>query len=231
MPVLKSAPAPGAFEAFSMNDIEREAQAVLRGAEHRARAIVDRAKAEAGRVLAEAKERGFDAGHAEGESAGREAGLAEGRAAAYAEAKAETADLATAMEGVLRAFNADREDLAARAGREVPTLAVAIADRVIKRAATLDESACVANATAALRLVMRAHDVRLSVHPDDAEAIRRLLPELGRRWPAMTHVELVEDAEVSRGGCVVRTEGGLVDADLRTQLDRIAADLLPGEQE
>ena len=226
MPVIKAQVAPVA-EAFSMSDIEREAAALLENAKRRAGAILaharDQAAAERAGVLAQARLDGL----AEGRAEGIERGTAEGREAARAEHAARLGELATTLESALTAFDAAREALAARAADEAVTLAITIAERVCKRAGMFDPRVCADNAAAALRLVMRAHDVKLHVHPDDLDLVATLLPDVQRRWPALKHVELHADPSLARGGCRVFTEGGLVDADLHAQLDRIAADLVP----
>ena len=231
MPVLKSAPAGQTrpFVQFSLTDIEREAATLLEAARRRAETIVDNARADAAKARQEGHDSGFAQGREAGFAQGHTDGLAQGKAQAYAQHEARVNKLADLLEETLRAFNLDREGLAARAGSEVPHLAVAIAERIVKRAGAFDPRVCIANATASLRLVMRAHDVKLHVHPGDFATIKGTLPELKRRWPALTHVELVEDDDVQQGGCRVRTAGGLVDADLKTQLDRIAADLIHEE--
>ncbi len=47
-------------------------------------------------------------------------------------------------------------------------------------------------------------------------------------WP-VGHVELVDDATLSPGGARIFTLGGMVDADLDVQIDRIVADLVPSK--
>lgn len=227
MPLIKSIERP-ASAVFSMNDIEQEAAALVEKAKRRAATILEQARTES----AQQRQAGYDAGLEQGRKAGFEQGLAEGNAQgreqAIQEHRQALEGLAQAMSGVLEAFNAERQALVARAGNEVPRLAVAIAERVCKRTAAGDPKVCELNVAAALRLVMKANDVKLHVNPADGEAIRGLLPDIGRQWPALAHIELVESAEVARGGCRVLTEGGLIDADLATQLDRITADLVPG---
>ena len=74
---------------------------------------------------------------------------------------------------------------------------------------------------------MNACDVRIAIHPKQRETFLAALPQLKLQWPALEHVELIEDLTVSPGGCRILTRGGEVDADLDRQIDRIAADLLP----
>jgi flagellar assembly protein FliH len=229
MPVLKQTPELKPLRAFSMTDIEGEAAALLQKAKARAIAIGEAARVEAVAARREAYEAGYAEGKEAGLADGQREGSAQGRAEAYESEKQRVEELFQVLRGMLRAFNDDRASLAARAGGEVPQLAVAIAERVVKRAGAFDPNVCIANATAALRLVMKAHDVKLDVNPADFTLVKTLLPELTRKWPNLTHVELNEDHEITRGGCRVHTQGGLIDADLQTQLDRIASDLIPEE--
>ena len=226
MPVIKSVEAPR-YEAFSMTDIEQEAAALLEGAKRRSVAILETARQQAVETKQKGHAEGLELGRAAGHAEGLAKGLDEGRAKAHAEHAAKLETLADSMTRVLRAFNDERAALAQRATAEVPRLAVAIAEKVCKRAGRYDPEVCAANATSALRLVMRSHDVKLHAHPEDCDNLRKLLPTIKRRWPALTHVELIEDPDLDRGGCRVLTEGGLVDAALQTQLDRVAVDLVP----
>lgn len=227
VPVLKANIAAPAYVAFSTSDFEQEAAALLDEAKRRAEATLGRAQEQG----AAARDTGFDIGVAEGRELGYREGFAQGmeagREQAYDASAATVTDLLLTLETILQTFDAAREELTARATTEVTPLAIAIAARVCKRAGQFDANVCAENAAAALRLVIRAHDVKLYVNPQDAQHMRSLLPALARRFPAMGHVELCEDAALAPGGCRVHTAGGLVDADLQTQLDRIAADLVP----
>lgn len=229
MPLIKSVETPR-IGAFSINDIEQEAAALLEGARRRAAAIIEAARTEAEQQRQAAHDAGVEQGRQIGHREGVARGEEEGREKAYAEHREAIAALAQSLEGILNAFSAERESLATRAGEEVTQLAIAIANRICKRAAEIDPRVCELNVESALRLVVKSHDVKLHVHPADHDHIRQLLPAIGRKWPALTHIELVEDLDVDRGGCRVLTEGGLVDADLRTQLDRVSADLIPASR-
>jgi flagellar biosynthesis/type III secretory pathway protein FliH len=62
----------------------------------------------------------------------------------------------------------------------------------------------------ALAKVHRATRLRLRVNPDDARAVAGL------------RAEVVEDASIARGGCVVESELGDVDARLEVRLEALA---------
>jgi flagellar assembly protein FliH len=128
-------------------------------------------------------------------------------------------------------LDARRQDLEADALREVVQLAAAVARRVTKRQGLIDHGVLMANVTDAMRLVVSAADVRISIHPNQRAALEAALPHLRMEWPALKHVELFEDPTLSPGGCRISTRGGRVDADLDEQLDRVIAELLPEAEE
>jgi flagellar biosynthesis/type III secretory pathway protein FliH len=53
------------------------------------------------------------------------------------------------------------------------------------------------------------------------------MPRLSAQFPRFRHLHLVDDTQVSRGGCVVGHGQGSISADLDTQLARLAEVLLP----
>jgi flagellar assembly protein FliH len=110
---------------------------------------------------------------------------------------------------------------------EVVELAVAVARRVTKRQGEIDPRVLEANLVEAMKLVVHAADVRIAVHPEQKAALLETLPRLKMQWPDLQHVELIEDANLSKGGCRVLTRNGEIDADLAGQLDRVVRELLP----
>jgi flagellar biosynthesis/type III secretory pathway protein FliH len=197
------APAPGA-EA-SARRLPAEVLAAAAGA----RDVLQRAEAEARRTL-EAAAREREGVLAEAEELGRRAGLA--RAAA---------ELAQAA--------AERDRLLQAAGDDLVRLALAVAREILGREVERD-GAVEAAAAAALEAVRHRRQVTLRVHPDDALALRResgRLAGLVARAPALT---ICEDPAVGRGGLVVETEAGTLDARLATRLDAVEAALLEADQ-
>jgi flagellar assembly protein FliH len=111
----------------------------------------------------------------------------------------------------------------------VVKLAIAIARRVTKRQGQADPQVLMANLVEAMKLVVHAADVRIAVHPSQQQTLADELPRLRLAWPRLQHVDLVEDASLSPGGCRILTHQAQVDADLDVQLDRVVADLFPAD--
>jgi flagellar biosynthesis/type III secretory pathway protein FliH len=114
---------------------------------------------------------------------------------------------------------------AARSQRDVESdlraLAVRIAERLLERELSLNADAVTDIVAAALRQAGAPRDVLVRVHPDDLKALERGRPRLVERCARAQVVQLRADPTVGRGGCIVETELGTVDARLPVQLDAI----------
>ena len=120
----------------------------------------------------------------------------------------------------------------ARAGAEAElrALAVRIAEKILGREIALDASAVVDVAAAAMRHAGEPRELVVRCASEDLEALERGKPRLLERCRAAQAVRFVADDRVARGGCIIETELGVVDARLSTQLDAIER-ALRGEPE
>ena len=217
---------------FSFADLEAEARHLLDNARREAQAVVRRAEQQAAvRVAAQRQ-----AAHEEGLRAGRTAGL-EASAAVHEEYRAQfDAALATLTTG-LREFEQHKRHLLAQAERGLITLALAVARRVCKTLPERSAAAAIANVRGVLELTGNQGDLELRVNPAELATLtdwtQAFVAECGR----LTHVNLVADETVARGGCVLRGREVTIDATIEGQLDRVAAALLdadtdaPGDEE
>jgi flagellar biosynthesis/type III secretory pathway protein FliH len=60
------------------------------------------------------------------------------------------------------------------------------------------------------------------VHPDDFELVRDAAEDLANRVGGIHRIDVVAERRIDRGGCVVRTVEGEIDAGIGAQLDRAA---------
>lgn len=189
--ILKGGGAPGEGEP---RIVKRSVYESGRGAEE----ILDEARAEAERLIAEARE----------ETASiRENAVAEGRAEG----------LRAWNERIVAATSA-RDKALAEAEREILQLAVHIAEKIIGEQLRLDPETTVSIVREALKSARRDKDVTIEVHPDAVAVVEARLDELRRNSPQGALFGVRGDASIAPGGCVVRTEAGTVDAKLESQL-------------
>jgi type III secretion protein L len=108
----------------------------------------------------------------------------------------------------------------------VVQLAIQIARKIIGDELRLAPDQVVSIAREALRSAPRAGNVTLQVHPDDEPALRRQVSRLQKSLGEGRKIELVSNADVARGGCLIASDIGIVDAQLETQLEVMSRALL-----
>ena len=190
------------------------------GARAWARDLVLRARSEAEAIRRAAHEEGFRAGFEAGQQAGRQQGLQE----VNARLEAVIRRLQEAAEEAVRR----RDRALAQAEEDVVKLALAVAERVVRRevAAGPEVTAAVVRSVLEEMPAASAGRVVVRLHPDE----HRLLADA---WTAgrpggtgPVELEWVADPGVEPGGCVIETEMGTIDAGLETRLRELAVSLL-----
>jgi len=126
------------------------------------------------------------------------------------------------VERVLR----ERQNAVHAARGQIVELAMAIAERVVRRAASADRGIAERAVAEALTHVHGRERVRVRLSPGDLESVRKLDMEAAAGFASIDHLELVEDADVEVGGCIVETETGSLDGRIETQLAEIEHALL-----
>lgn len=226
---------------LDLGDLQRQGEQIVESARRRAEAVVREAQAERDRLIAGADDRGYQEGLTRGLAEGEVKGLEQGRASALENSRPQFEALQKSWSEALEKFLAARDQMLHEAEQDVLQLAVAIAEKVTKRAVELDPSVVVEQIRAVLAMIVRPTGLVVAVHPEDRALAEQAMPELLRRFPAVNHAQITGDPSLDRGSCVARTAGGAdaadaasspavageIDASIRTQLDRIVETLLP----
>lgn len=168
--------------------------------EREARDVVAAAEAEAERIRAEAR--------AEGLALGRQEALA--AAGPAAEALAEAA----------RQLAAETEQLAERTELAAVELALKIAEQALSAALEVQPERVLDVVRGALRRLVERDRVLVLVNPDDLDIVRAGIDGLVGSLGGIEHCEVQAERRVARGGAIVRTGEGDVDATLATKLAR-----------
>jgi flagellar assembly protein FliH len=139
---------------------------------------------------------------------------------------AETSGLADLLRRTVAAIETERAALAAAAGRDLLKLAVLVASKVAKAAIQDGRPVAEGNLRRAIELTARRRDLKILLNPQDVARIEEFLPELRREFSDLESVALEPDPSVGRGGVVVRSREGSVDATIAAQLEEIERGLL-----
>ena len=153
-----------------------------------------------------------------------EAARAEGYAAGHqdgaAQAAAVIAETQVALQGAAQALVAEREALADSTERAAVELALQLAGKVVNAAVAADPELVVEAVRGALRLLVDRERFTVLVNPADLEIVREGLVGVIAELGGVEHFEVQGERRVARGGAVVRTAEGEVDASLDAKLQR-----------
>jgi flagellar assembly protein FliH len=165
--------------------------------------------------LAEGREQGIAVGHGEGLRAGQAEGLKEGREQGRQEA--------LHLNNLLSSCASSLHDLEEQMGQSLLTLALDIANQVLRTTLAEQPEAMLPAVREVLHMNPTGQQgmMRLWVHPDDLELVRlHLADEIKEaNW------RLLADESITRGGCRAETPYGDIDATLHTRWRRVAASL------
>lgn len=213
------------LKPFHFSDMMGEVKEALISAQAEAARIVRQAKAQEETVHQAAWDLGFRSGFGKGMAEGAEQGRAEAFAAAMKEFEASQRSLVASCEQMIAQIESRRAAWEAAARQDLVDLAMAIARRVVRHVTERERRVVLANLEEAVRLAGKRSEVTVIVNPADAEAARVFARSMTEQQAACEHVQVIESAEISPGGCRVQWGSGAVDARIETQLDRIAAEL------
>jgi len=151
----------------------------------------------------------YEKGFSEGQKAGSEVGEKMGEA------------LLKQYSASLDALNGLRKELFETSEREVIRLSLEIARKIIKREVAIDEELILALVRVALERVADQALITVRVNPKDHSAIERHRAATAGIGGLSESIRLVEDPLIARGGCVIETESGTIDARIEEQLREI----------
>jgi flagellar assembly protein FliH len=162
----------------------------------------------------------------------RAEGYAEGRAEGHRDGLEQTTAAALAMGEALRELHELRAQMADELERDAVELALALAAKILAGAFEAQPERVVDVVRGALRRVADRRQIVVLVDPEDLEIVSGAVGDrskIGQQAQA-GGIELCEvqaDRRVGRGGAVVRTAEGEIDATVETQLQR-ARELMLG---
>lgn len=187
-----------------ISDAERSAQELVEEGQQRARQTLDAAEARATALAEDARRHGYDEGHAAGVAA----------------AQAEMANMLAALRELVESARVERHALLISAEPELVRLAVGIAERVLHQQIALDGGVVVEMARAAIARLVDREKITIRVNPADIERMREHREELLALGDVKV-MRVIEDQRVDRGGVVLETDAGSIDAKISTQLGEV----------
>lgn len=216
----------GAQPVFQFEDIRKRCDNYVAQVRVRTRKILEEADREAENIRQRAQTEGQQAGLRQGLSDAEQ--QIERRAAELADQHMREA-LGTALPALYAAVDslrAERDRWLAEWETTAVHLCTAIAEKLLRRDVQHTPECLRAMLAETLGMVLGSASIRLRLHPDDLRALGESADEIVRRMASCGEATLVSDETITPGGCIIDTQHGRIDAQVETQLERIASELL-----
>lgn len=150
-----------------------------------------------------------------------ERGFAAGEKAGFEFGKQKAEVLFNGIASLLEALSAFKETLHKPCEDEMVELCVAISRKVLQRELELKRDGIVECVRMALKSVVAGGEITIKVNPKDQDILLQHKGELAKYGDGVKGVKVEADESVSRGGCLVDTNFGEIDASIDSIMTEI----------
>ena len=211
-------------EKAAFDEVKRktdQAQVLRQQALDEASNAIEAAKKEAEAILAAAnarKDEQLKLGYDEGYKKGEESGFREGNL----EAQRLTDRLHTIIERTMD----KRQEILAETEQQIVDLVLLMTRKIVKVISENQRNVVVSNVVQALRKVKGRGEVIIRVNLNDVAMTTQHIKDFLSTAENIKNITVVEDSTVDRGGCVIETDFGAIDAKIVSQLNEIEQRIL-----
>jgi flagellar assembly protein FliH len=207
-----------------VQDAQKAAFAEVKRQTDEAQVLKQQAEEEAQRIIAEAKEKANDLEAEVRKSLenerreAKEQGKTEGKEDGYAEGKAEVDRLIERTQVVLERAQDKRADILSDTEKEIIYLVLLITRKVIKVISENQRDVIISNVVEALRKVKAKGNITIKVNLADLKLATEHKQDFIALMEGVKTINIVEDSSVDKGGCIIETDFGEIDARIASQL-------------
>ena len=211
-------------EKVAFDEVKRknnQAQKIRQDAEDQAQVILAEARTKATELESEIKSRmtqtereAYEKGHADGHEKG------------FEEGKAEVARLVESLHSIITKAIEKRNEIIQEAETQIINLVLLIVKKVIKVISENQKNVVINNVVQALRKLKSRGDVVIRVNLADLELTSEHVKDFMKMVENVKSITVLEDSSVDRGGCIIETDFGQIDARISSQLHEIEERIL-----
>lgn len=187
------------------SDAQSQADEIIANAKSEAEKIIQDAHLKEQKIKDDAKQDGFKQGHDDGYSAG----------------ESEIERLVERLRKMVEALMLRREEILKETEQQIVELVILMTRKVVKIISETQKTAIMSNVLAALKKVKSRGNVILHVNLEDLKLASANADEFIKRVENIQGITVVEDSTVEKGGCVVETDFGAIDARISSQLSEL----------
>lgn len=189
---------------------EQEALSIIQDAEKKAFSIQQEAEKNRDNVVEEAYKEGFAKGNEEGYKTGQN----------------EVERLIDRLHLILERIMAKRQEILDETEQQIVELVILMTRKVVKIISDSQKNVVMSNIIQALRKVKGRGDVTIRVNLEDLQLATDHKKEFMKAVENIKNITLMEDTSVEKGGCIVETDFGAIDARISSQLNELEQKIL-----
>lgn len=189
---------------------EQDAAEILRKANEEAEAIIAEANAQKQRITDDAYKAGFDEGQEKG----------------FAEGNMEAQRLIDRLHVILDRVMDKRQEILEGTEQQIVELVLLMTRKVVKIISENQRNVVMSNVLQALRKVRGRGDVTVRVNLADVKLTTEHTKEFMAAVENIKNITIAEDSSIDRGGCIVETDFGAIDARISSQLAELEQKIL-----
>ncbi|AEE16402.1 flagellar assembly protein FliH [Treponema brennaborense] len=191
-------------------DAERKAAEIIKSAQEEAHTIVSTAESKKQQIHDESYRAGFD----------------EGKEAGFRDGNAEAERLVDRLHIMLDRILDKRQEILEGTEQQIVELVLLMARKVVKVMSENQRNVVMSNVLQALRKVKGRGDVTVRVNLADLKLTSEHTKEFMQAVENIKNLTIVEDSSIDRGGCIVETDFGAIDARISSQLTELEQKIL-----
>lgn len=146
------------------------------------------------------------------------------------EMEKQLAETQTQLHELLANIPSALERFRSSAEKHVVKLALAIAERIVKREVAMDNELVVRQIGEAVKRIVGIERMKIRVNPKDETLVRNYRTRILASTDAVRELAIEADETIARGGCIIESDSGNVDALIATQFERVETALLGVEE-
>ncbi len=188
-----------------IKEAELKVKDIIEEARNQGAEIIDEARKEAEKITSEAHKEGFEKGREEGYGVGDE----------------EIKRLTSVIHKISGELIERREQILAETEKELIDLVILMTGKVVKTITESQKRVVYDNIMAALSKLKVRAEVTIKVNPTDIYTVTKYKKDFIENIEGVENIRILEDPNVDKGGCIVISEFGSIDARISTQLSEI----------
>ena len=192
------------------NNAEKSAADIVKKAQEDAQDIISKAHSEEEKIKQDANKEGYGKGNEEGYQHGNE----------------EASRLIERLHTIIEAVQNKRQEILDSTEQQIVDLVLLMTRKVVKIMSDNQKSVVMANVVQALKKVKGRGNVILHVNMEDVKLTTDHIKDFIREVENVQNITVLEDSSVEKGGCIVETDFGAIDARISSQLSELETKIL-----